>query len=122
MAWTSGTITLVSGDISRTYLGKELTLLSAVSAIGAGSSNNLNWEAEKWGWEITPAGFSALNVTLEGSRDGSTWAVIDTSTSIVQAVRHIENKAYKYVRANLNSKTGTGTLTVKVVAKMTHQI
>lgn len=96
------------------------TLLDEVGAVGAGSTFDLHGVFDKFTWEIVATGApTTVSVTLEGSLDeGTTWYVLDTSTTTTSELRHVVDKPVRYIRANLGTfvETGVDTLTVRVLA------
>lgn len=50
----------------------------------------------------------SMEVNLQGSLDGTNWFNLDTSTTITSEIRHIANKAVKFIRAKLREISGGG--------------
>jgi hypothetical protein len=64
-------------------------------------------------WQIVANG-SALNTTLQGSLDNSSWAALDTQTTATGGIKSIGFTAVKFVRIIQTSRTG-GTSTVGTI-------
>lgn len=100
-------------------LNQEVTLLDAVTATGAGTGVALPGNRAILLTWITKFGTapSAVSLTLEGSSDGgTTWNVLDTSTSTSAVARTITT-SMPLIRANLGSKTNGTTFSVLAVAR-----
>lgn len=99
--------------------------LSAVSAVGAGSSADLNGVSDEFTMYVTSTGSPTYLVHLEGSHDGVNWFTVATSSSAnpvstvvsggqqagsspVASYMHLA----RYVRANLISLSGGSSPTI----------
>lgn len=103
----AGSITAVSPTQALT------TLLNAVAVPTVGGTTDTTFLLSKHTWEIVCTGPPANETTsLEGSINGTTWYVLDTSTITTSEMRHIVNKPVRYVRANC-TVLPSGTLTVR---------
>ena len=92
-----------------------MKLLDAVTGVGAGNGRMTDKVFAHHGWQISVTGApSAVSVTLEGSLDGSTWVVLDTSTITTSEIRFVANKPVLFVRGNLGTLTGGTAPTVSV--------
>jgi hypothetical protein len=66
-------------------------------------------------WQITLNGSpSALNVSLEGSLDGTTAVALDTYSTAANALRHVSGKPVAFIRGKVTSVTG-GTITLTLM-------
>ena len=79
-----------------------LSLLGPVVAPTVGATQNVSATAPvTHTWTVVVLGAPANQSTnLEGSIDGSTWYVLDTSTTTTSEMRHVAFKGVLYVRAN----------------------
>lgn len=94
-----------------------LTLLNAVAAPTVGATNNLTFVTGKMTWEIVIGGALATQSTnLEGSLNGTTWYVLDTSTVVTSEMRHVALKPVQYIRGNCTAQgAGGGNVTVRFI-------
>lgn len=93
----------------------ELTSLNAVTTTGAGTSAALTVAASTHTYHVIVTGSpTSVNVDLEGSIDGVTWFVLDSSTTTTSEMRHVVNKLVENIRANLTTLTGGTSPTVTV--------
>lgn len=90
-----------------TTTGAGATFANAVSPFG-GVMKNLTWAISVGG---SPSG---LSVTLQGSLDGTLWAILDTSTNTAGELRGIANQPVTFLRADLGTLTGGTSPTVTV--------
>ena len=96
------------------------TLLNAVTATGAGASFSVPEKPtgglfSNYSWQVVPTGSpTGISTTLQGSLDGNTWVVIDTSTNTAGEVRAVSGKPFAFMRANLGTLTGGTAPTVRV--------
>ncbi len=106
--------------INTTRIVKEATLLNAATAVGAGAAFNPNFACSHYSWHIVVTGApTAVSVTLEVSNDGgTTWHVLDTSTTTTEEIRHVTGagKEGLLIRGNLGTLTGGTAPTVTVKA------
>ncbi len=98
--------------------GRSFVSLNAVTAIGAGQvaaylPKDAGYFSYAWQTAITGAP-TAININLEGSLDGTTWAVMDTSTVVGGEMRFLNTKNAIFIRANLTTLTGGTAPTVTV--------
>lgn len=117
-------VSRVQGNVTTVPTETSLnTLLSAVSATGAGTSQSLGSLMSKHSWQIeadkTTADVS-WTISLEGSLDDTNFQPIDTFTTITSFdLRHAVNKPVLYYRGNitlLNYTTTAPQITVKSVS------
>jgi hypothetical protein len=101
-------------------LGSIVKALISAAAIGAQTStayavgpncNTFTWQT------VYTGGPSAVNVVIEGSLDGTTWATLDTSTVTGGEVRTF-NSNVAFVRARMVSNTGGTTVSVYIIPKI----
>lgn len=90
-----------------------VTLLNAVAVPTVGATTDMVSLLSKHTWEIVVTGGPANETTnLEGSINGTTWYVLDTSNITTSEMRHIVNKPVRYVRGNC-TVLPSGTVTVR---------
>lgn len=100
--------------------GVNAVSLAAVTATGAGGQFAIEAPytaplAMQFTWQSIVTGAPAtISITLEGSLDGSTWFVLDTSTQVAGETRFVTAKNAVLVRANLGTLTGGTAPTVTV--------
>lgn len=97
--------------------GTVVTSLNAVSSTGSGNSyatNRTYTSIITWTTILTGSP-SAVNFTLDGSLDNSSWFTLDTSTNTSGEIRQLAVSA-NFVRITLVSKTGGTTFTAKLTA------
>ena len=95
------------------------TLLSAVTATGAGTALDLGFLTAKSTCHVTWSGTAPTNtvVALEGSINNSTYAALATVTvTATGTMWHMVNKPVRYLRGNYVSKSGgDGTTAVTMI-------
>lgn len=91
--------------------GSEVvTLLDNANIVGLKDIWKLNHAYLNHTWQTKIDGTpSVVDVDLEGSLDGVNFFALDTSTSTTGEMRHIANKAVKFIRINLVAFTFGGT-------------
>jgi len=90
-----------------------VTLLNAVAAPTTGATTDTTYLLSKHTWEIVVTGAPANETTnLEGSINGTTWYILDTSAITTSEMRHIVNKPVRYIRADC-TVLPSGTVTVR---------
>lgn len=99
-------------------------LLNAVLVTGAGASASplgMNKTFQLVG--ATSAGAGAASVTVEGSNDDTNWYVLDTLTltlgTVVTSDEGVNTAAWKYIRGNVGSISGTDGYVTLVMANET---
>ena len=91
------------------------TLLNAVVVPTIGATTDTIFLLSKHTWEIVVTGAPANESTnLEGSINGTTWYILDTSIITTSEMRHVVNKPVRYVRGNCTVLPG-GTVTVRYI-------
>ena len=96
-----------------TFTAGPVTLTST----GASAEVDTEVGAIYWTWTQTnDASSTAPDVRLQGSIDGTNWFDLDQSTAIGGEMRHVVNKAVRYVRAYVQSMGDATSITVKVFA------
>jgi hypothetical protein len=89
------------------------TLLNAVAVPTVGATLDMTYLLSKHTWEIVVTGGPANETTnLEGSINGTTWYILDTSNTVTAEMRHVVNKPVRYVRGNC-TVLPSGTVTVR---------
>jgi len=89
-------------------IGDVQTLLDAVLVVGAGESVRVPYAMANHSWEIKVTGEPTVcSVKLQGSLDDVNWYDLDTSATTTGELRHVANKAAKYVRGNVITLTDT---------------
>jgi hypothetical protein len=89
------------------------TLLAAVAVPTVGATLDMTYLLSKHTWEIVVTGGPANETTnLEGSINGTTWYILDTSNTVTAEMRHVVNKPVRYVRGNC-TVLPSGTVTVR---------
>ncbi len=102
------------------YTGTPYVSLNAASSTVPGTVYALQPSVYSYTWTVaTGEPVTSATVNLEGSLDGSTWYVLDiasTSDSNWSAgeMRHVVNKPANYLRLNLVSIAGGGSITGKI--------
>jgi len=100
-----------------------ITLLSAVSATGAGNSFGV-FETDKFtvssNFTVAGGSITALTTDLEGSLDNSDWFTLGSYAFVAadltnqEAMFHVINKFVNYIRCNIITLTKTGTPSINV--------
>lgn len=114
-------------SVERSYeRGTRAISISASNADAAGLGFSLSvaqvgWLPRIFTWQVLVSGgvYSALNVVLEGSLDGTNWFTLDTSTTVGGETRHVVDKPVIFIRARKVSSTtssGTPLVTVSIAA------
>ena len=68
-----------------------------------------------WTWvQTNDASSTAPDIRLQGSIDGTNWFDLDQSTAIGGEMRHVVNKAVRYVRAYVQSMGDASSITVQI--------
>ena len=94
------------------------TLLSAVTATGAGSATNLLRPLKRFSVTVTWSGTAPTNtvVSLDGSEDGTNFAALSTQTITASGtIFHVDVKPVIALKGNFVSKSGgDGTTAVTI--------
>ncbi|PSH05131.1 MAG: hypothetical protein CXZ00_02960 [Acidobacteria bacterium] len=99
------------------FIGTPYASLSAATATGPGTAFKVQPASYSYTWTVVTGGtVTSATVNFEGSLDGSTWYVLDVaSTSDTNwssgEMRHVVNKPTNYLRMNVVSIAGGGSLT-----------
>lgn len=99
--------------------GVPVVILNAITATGAGSTFALPARACVLAWQLSyDVNPSVIDIDLEISMDGVSWTVLDTSTQVTGEFRDIDHlTAAVFVRAIVNTNTGSRAATVQLIAK-----
>lgn len=99
------------------YLPKFEHDFGSFTATGASDSVDTVIGFEKWTWQqINDASSTAPDIRLQGSIDGINWFDLDTSTAIGSEMKHVVNKAVRYVRINVVSMGDASSINVRIFA------
>ena len=98
--------------------GLTVTSLNAVAVAGNGDEFALPAIGleypDKFTWQIITTGPpTSVQVDLQGSIDNSNWFSVDSSVNVSGELRHVVNKAVKFLRVKLVSIAGGGTVTAQ---------
>lgn len=82
------------------------TEIAVPPALGGGMISAFTWDV------VLTGSPTSVTVNLEGTIDGTTWAVYDNYTGSADTQRHVANKPGLRLRANLTALTGGSSPTV----------
>lgn len=92
------------------------TSLNAATAVGAGSSRDLEGSFTNHTMVVTATGNpTQVTVALEGSLDGSNWLAIGGGVNCVPPLAIGNSRTVRYVRANLTALVGGTSPTVTAI-------
>jgi hypothetical protein len=103
--------------------GKAPNTTGTGNATGAGDEIGLMADADtfrlpsNYSWDIVVSGgtYTALDIRLQRSQDGTNWSDVDSDTGAATIQRDVVNKPAKYLRANVITATvNTGSPQVTV--------
>lgn len=114
-ASTATTVTLTNGSgIAETPPGAHMSGWNPVTSAGAGKTwavpgSVLSGRKGTLTWQISYINSpSAVEIYLQGSQDGVNWETIDTTTNTAGEARYVDGVPFAFLRANVNTLTGTG--------------
>lgn len=113
-ASTGNAVSVSSGFITSSVTLNAVATSTNGTSVDAGSAKS-NWTAF-----VLPTGTLTGNLSLEFSDDGTNWIPSGTTITGLTAATNVgmfsTGRASRYARVNLTGASGTGTLTVKMVA------
>jgi len=99
------------------YLPKFEHDFGSFTAAGTSDSVDTVIGFEKWTWQvISDSSGTAHDVRFQGSIDNTNWFDLDVSNTTGNEMRHVVNKAVRYVRINVVSMGDASSISVRVFA------
>jgi hypothetical protein len=105
---------------SPAYTGYPYASLNAANSAGPGTIYSVQPMMYSYTWTVAASGtISAATINFEGSLDGATWYMLDQAANTdanwsAGEMRHVVNKPINFLRLNLVSIVGGGTVTGKI--------
>ena len=97
-------------------------IMNAKATTGDGTVVRLQNPYTNHTWvTVVTGGPSATSITLQGSIDGTNWAVLDTTTTTTAEMRHIIYKPVLWIKANVGTLTSGTSPTVTVTLLSTFE-
>lgn len=96
------------------------TTLNAAAGNTTGTSCDVAYAADRCTFVWVGTGTLAGTLTLEGSLDNTTYVTTSTTGTLTAAgtgTATMVDKPFRFYRVSLSGATGTGTVTVKLIAK-----